>query len=540
MFALLLLTAWLRPCAAQGNELVMATTFSPSATVWIIDRWQQEPGSVMIRTLNRTSASLEQLLDTANAENVDLILTSSPMLLQHLQEHQKLAPFSGAPAVSQHLVPESIRSTSVAVAISGFGLLMNRSALMTRHLPAPADWDDLTDPRYQGALLMSSPSRSDTNHLMVESLLQQKGWIKGWETLLTTAGNLVTISSRSFGVADKIKSGLGVAGPVIDNYANLLLNDPHLAFSYFPQSAVSPTYVAVLKNSQHASEARRFIRYLLSPEGQTILADANTGKYPVTPLAPGNPRAAQQAMLMNQPPLNYRLILKRQRLVQRMFDTAISFRLAQLKDAWRALHSAEVRLKRPLPEIRALLTRVPVDPASSEDEAWLAQFDNKSFAEQQIFENERTLLQMTLGKVISRIHHIGSTSVPGLSAKPVIDILIEVANLEELDRLNQAMEGVGYTVRGENGILNRRYFTKGGNQRSHHIHAFATGDAQIIKHLAFRDYLIKHNDVAIQYALMKKSAMLLCENDSHRYSIYKADFIQKHLRMALIDAGHLG
>lgn len=157
-----------------------------------------------------------------------------------------------------------------------------------------------------------------------------------------------------------------------------------------------------------------------------------------------------------------------------------------------------------------------------------------------LFENERTLLQMTLGKVISRIHHIGSTSVPGLSAKPVIDILIEVANIEGLDSLNQAMEGVGYTVRGENGILNRRYFTKGGNQRSHHIHAFTTGDAQIIKHLAFRDYLIKHNDVAIQYALMKKSAMLLCENDSHRYSIYKADFIQKHLRMALIDAGHLG
>ena len=78
---------------AQGKELVMATTFSPGATAWIIQRWQTEPGSVMIRTLNRTSSSLEQLLDTANAENVDLILTSSPMLLQHLQEHQKLAPF---------------------------------------------------------------------------------------------------------------------------------------------------------------------------------------------------------------------------------------------------------------------------------------------------------------------------------------------------------------------------------------------------------------------------------------------------------------
>ena len=71
-------------CLAQGKELVMATTFSPGATAWIIQRWQTEPGSVMIRTLNRTSSSLEQLLDTANAENVDLILTSSPMLLQHL------------------------------------------------------------------------------------------------------------------------------------------------------------------------------------------------------------------------------------------------------------------------------------------------------------------------------------------------------------------------------------------------------------------------------------------------------------------------
>lgn len=375
-----------RPVLAQHGELVMATTFSPGATAWIIQRWQTQPDSVTIRTLNRTSASLEQLLDTSNAENVDLILTSSPMLLQHLQEHQKLAPLEDIPQNTQRLVPESIRSTSVAVAISGFGLLINRSALAARHLPAPADWDDLMHPRYQGALLMSSPSRSDTNHLMIEALLHQKGWAQGWETLLASAGNLVTISSRSFGVADKIKSGLGVAGPVIDNYANLLLNDPHLTFSYFPQSAVSPTYVAVLKKSQHAAEARRFMRYLLSPEGQRILADANTGKYPVTPLSSDNPRAAQQAVLMNQPPLNYRLILKRQQLVQRMFDTAISFRLAQLKDAWRALHSAEARLKRPLPEIRSLLTRVPVDAANSENEAWLAQFDNKSFAEQQMME----------------------------------------------------------------------------------------------------------------------------------------------------------
>lgn len=91
----------------------------------------------------------------------------------------------------------------------------------------------------------------------------------------------------------------------------------------------------------------------------------------MTPLAADNPRATQQQLLMNQPPLNYHLILKRQSLVQRLFDTAISFRLAQLKDAWRALHSTEARLKKPLPEIRALLTQVPLQrPAVKIPSGW--------------------------------------------------------------------------------------------------------------------------------------------------------------------------
>lgn len=371
---------------AKRNELVMATTFSPEATAYLISRWQGQPQSVVIRTLNRTSASLEQLLDSTGSDNVDLVLTSSPMLLQHLQQHQRLANYEGAPEQSQRLVPEPIRNTAVAVAISGFGLLINRTNLAEKQLPLPDDWDDLTDARYQGALLMSSPSRSDTSHLMVESLLQQRGWQSGWQTMLSAAGNLITISSRSFGVADKVKSGLGSVGPIIDNYANLLLDDPHLAFHYFPQAAASPTYIAVTSNSHYPAEARRFIQFLLSPQGQRVLADTSTGKYPVVPLPADSPRFAQQQKLLQRPPLNDSLILQRQRLVQKLFDTAISFRLSQLKDAWKALHGAESRLKRPLPEIRALLTAIPVTQAQSEDPQYLKQFAARSESEQQVME----------------------------------------------------------------------------------------------------------------------------------------------------------
>lgn len=385
--------------ASYANELVIATTFSPEATAHIIAQWHKQPQAVSIRTLNRTSSSLERLLDTPMGENIDLVLTSSPMLMQHLQDHQRLATLPTLAVHNQQRVPESIRSSTAAVAISGYGILANSARLKEKHLPTPVTWDGLKDARYQGMILMSSPSRSDTNHLMIETLLQQRGWQQGWETLLEISGNLATISSRSFGVSNKIKTGLGLAGPIIDNYATLLLKDPQLSFSYFPESGASPTFIAMTKGSSRQTGAARFINFLLSDSGQKALSDTDTGKYPVSPLPVEDPRAKQQQRLLQQTPLDYRQILQRQKLVQQLFDTAITFRLHQLQDAWKALHSAEARLKRPLPEIRALLTAVPVTPQQAVDMDYLQRFnqgpDNAMESElmiwQQFFQKQQHL-----------------------------------------------------------------------------------------------------------------------------------------------------
>lgn len=153
----------------------------------------------------------------------------------------------------------------------------------------------------------------------------------------------------------------------------------------------------------------------------------------------------------------------------------------------------------------------------------------------EMFEAESLLLKTLLGGVAKSIHHIGSTSVPGLSAKPVIDILLEVSDINKLDRYNSAMNHAGYIARGENGISGRRYFIKDGDQRSHQVHAFAVGDMQVVRHLAFRDYLRKNRVIAGEYAEIKLSAALLSKNDVHRYSALKANFIEHHLRLALND-----
>ncbi|WP_414147042.1 GrpB family protein [Erwinia sp. BNK-24-b] len=152
-----------------------------------------------------------------------------------------------------------------------------------------------------------------------------------------------------------------------------------------------------------------------------------------------------------------------------------------------------------------------------------------------IFLLDRSLIQGALGEIAKNIYHIGSTSVPDLAAKPVIDILLEVSGLNELDKLEPAMAGIGYVARGENGIPGRRYFIKGGDRRSHQVHAFIAGDTQIIRHLAFRDYLIKNKEVAKEYAAIKHAAAVISQNDVPRYSTLKADFIRHHVQLALID-----
>ncbi|WP_299072415.1 GrpB family protein [uncultured Paraglaciecola sp.] len=149
------------------------------------------------------------------------------------------------------------------------------------------------------------------------------------------------------------------------------------------------------------------------------------------------------------------------------------------------------------------------------------------------FETERILLAKAIGINAVKIEHIGSTSVVGLTAKPVIDILIEVVDLKELDNAAENIEALGYTIKGENGISGRRYFQKGGNQRSHHVHAFQANDFHLHRHRAFKEYLIAHSAIALEYGSLKKEAVPKSENDINIYMSLKNSFIQKHEKIAL-------
>ncbi len=121
-----------------------------------------------------------------------------------------------------------------------------------------------------------------------------------------------------------------------------------------------------------------------------------------------------------------------------------------------------------------------------------------------LFVEEREKLKLLFGNEIIDIHHIGSTSVPGLKAKPIIDMMPVVKDIDLVDQYNQEMQAIGYEPQGENGIPGRRYFQKGGDNRSHHVHIYQVGSYDIERHLAFRDYLHRHPDVKKSYGDLKE------------------------------------
>ena len=130
----------------------------------------------------------------------------------------------------------------------------------------------------------------------------------------------------------------------------------------------------------------------------------------------------------------------------------------------------------------------------------------KPYDEQWIsdFEEECRRLYKVFGSEIIEVHHIGSTSVNGLYAKPIIDIMPIVRDINRIDGFNTAMVAIGYEPKGENGIAKRRYFQKGGDNRTHHVHIYEGGNPEIERHLAFRDYLRAYPDVAQEYGSLKE------------------------------------
>ena len=153
----------------------------------------------------------------------------------------------------------------------------------------------------------------------------------------------------------------------------------------------------------------------------------------------------------------------------------------------------------------------------------------------QEFNNESQKIQEVLADNVVIIHHIGSTAIPDIYAKPVIDFLIEVKNIELISQQTAAMEKLGYEALGEFGLVGRRYFRKENplGIRTHHVHIYQINSLEIKRHLAFRDYMVAHPQDAEKYSQLKQELAKKYPNDIESYMDGKNEFVKKMEQKAM-------
>jgi GrpB-like predicted nucleotidyltransferase (UPF0157 family) len=137
-----------------------------------------------------------------------------------------------------------------------------------------------------------------------------------------------------------------------------------------------------------------------------------------------------------------------------------------------------------------------------------------------------------LGDVALRIDHIGSTSVPGLAAKPIIDLQVSVAAFDPLEAFRTPLERLGYVYRADNPERTKRYFREPPGRRRTHVHVRRAGSFSEQWALLFRDYLRAHREVADGYAARKRGLAIRFRDDRHGYTEAKVPVMWEIIRRA--------
>jgi ABC-type Fe3+ transport system substrate-binding protein len=387
--------------AAQAQQVVTVVTSFPKDLTEVYKRaFEQRNPGVRVEVMNRgTSSGVAYVREAAAANKPDIFWASAPDAFEVLSKDKLLQKFDGRnPAVPAKIGAYPINDPEglyYGQALAGYGLMWNTRYLKANKLAEPREWADLMKPAYHGHVAISSPSRSGTTHLTVETILQGEGWHKGWSQMLQISGNCASITERSFGVPEGVNNGQYGIGLVIDFFGlSAKASGFPVEFHYPSVTAIVPANIGLVANAKNPELGKRFIAFTLSPEGQELLLDPKISRLPVLPAtyakAPKdfpNPYGGKIKAKVN---FDSDLSETRYYLVSAIFDQTITFRHKELVAATKAIHNAAARLaakpnaqgQKLLAEARELAFSPVVGEDKARDREFLALFrDTKRTAE---------------------------------------------------------------------------------------------------------------------------------------------------------------
>lgn len=350
------------------------------------------PGTTLEVVSRNTNAAVSHLQETRSANTIDLMWASAPDAFEVLKEDGLLA----AVDIQSEGIPDEIGGypindpdgTYFGFAASGYGIMYNTRYVEANDLPVAEEWEDLKRAEYNGHVAMSSPSRSGTTHLTVETVLQGEGWDEGWATWKWISGNMNTVTERSFGVPDAVNSGSTGFGIVIDFFglASKASGFP-VELVYPSVTAIVPANIGIIENAPNQEGAKQFVEFLLSPEGQQVLLDPAIMRLPVNPEAYANapedfPNPFSEDFAPGAIEFDVDMSGVRYNLVNSLFDVLVTYRLDDLRAAVAAVQRAEAAHAETgneeaaalIAEARALVEAMPITEEESLDPSFTQVF----------------------------------------------------------------------------------------------------------------------------------------------------------------------
>lgn len=377
------------PAGAVESRLIIVTSFPEAMFRRFTEAFRMKRPEIKVKVLNRKTSAAISYIQEQPARPADLFWASAPDAFEVLKESGHLSRFSVADGGIGKTVggypvhdPDGFYT---GFAVSGYGIMWNVRYLEHYRLAAPREWSDLTDPAYFRHLGISAPSRSGTTHVTVETILQKHGWERGWAMLLEMAGNMATVTARSYGVPDGVKSGRFGIGLVIDFFglSAKALGFP-VEFTYPTGTPLIPANVAIVRHAENPKAAASFIRFLLSPGGQRLLLDPHIRRLPVRPdtYAEAPVDYPNPFTTTASTPFDSALSKRRYHLVNVLFDRIITYRIKALNRAWKAIHEAEAALTRKpddeaeevAMQARRLAEDIPIDARTASDADFASRF----------------------------------------------------------------------------------------------------------------------------------------------------------------------
>lgn len=385
------LIALFMPIASQAETISVVTSFPKELTTAYKKAYEAKYPNDKVEILNKnTSAGIAYVREQTAGARPEIFWASAPDAFEVLASQKLLVNIGpGNPEIPAKVGNYPVNDPQGfyrGQALAGYGMMWNTRYMKANKLPAPKEWADLVKPIYFSHLAISSPSRSGTTHLTVETILQGEGWTKGWEQVLKIGGNSAAITERSFGVPDGVSNGQFGIGLVIDFFGLAAKNSGMpVDFVYPSVTSIVPANIGLIDGAKSPEAGKRFIEFTLSEEGQKLLLQKEISRLPVLPAtykqAPAdypNPFGGKIQAKVN---FDSQLSASRYMVVRSLFDQMITFRHKELVAATKAIQEAEKRLAgRPsaqLDEAKKLTFSPAVDENKIKDPQLLALFKSK-------------------------------------------------------------------------------------------------------------------------------------------------------------------